>query len=111
VPRTVLCIGSGARYRVMLSRISERLESVHLVVTDTAREGRLLAVALAPSLILLDAQLPVGDAHDLVVYLGRASLTAAMPLAVLRGSEDESVDLLLRATEPAGVPALPITRP
>jgi DNA-binding response OmpR family regulator len=71
----------------MLMRICRRLEHVHLVVTDKVGEGRLLAVSLSPSLILLDAQLPACDAHDLLVYLGRASLTAATPLAVLLGSE------------------------
>jgi DNA-binding response OmpR family regulator len=84
----VLCIGGDARCREMLMRICRRLEHVHLVVTDKVGEGRLLAVSLAPSLILLDAQLPACDAHDLLVYLGRASITAATPLAVLLGSEE-----------------------
>jgi DNA-binding response OmpR family regulator len=106
----VLCIGGDAGYRVMLSRIAQRLESVRLVVTDSTREGRLLAVALSPSLILFDAQLPAGDAHDLLIYLGRASLTATMPLAVLRGSEDEHMDSLLATTDPVNGTSFPLMR-
>jgi CheY-like chemotaxis protein len=85
---TVLCIGGDARCREMLLRICRRLEHVHLVVTDRIGEGRLLAVSLTPSLILLDAQLPACEARELLAYLGRASLTAATPLAVLLGSEE-----------------------
>lgn len=85
---TVLCIGGNARSREMLSRICRRLEHLDLVVTDSVGEGRLLAISLGPSLILLDVQLPARDVHDLLVYLGHASLTAAVPLAVLSGSEE-----------------------
>jgi CheY-like chemotaxis protein len=71
----------------MLLRICRRLEYLQLVVTDTVGEGCLLAVSLSPSLILLDAQLAACDAHDLLTYLGRSSITAGLPLAVLSGSE------------------------
>lgn len=72
----------------MILRISRRLEHVRLMVTDTVGEGCLWAVSLAPRLILLDAQLPARDAHDLLVYLERSSRTASLPLAVLSGSEE-----------------------
>jgi hypothetical protein len=90
----------------MLSRIIRRLEHVRLVVADTVREGRLLAVSLTPELILFDAQLSVEDARELLGYLGRASFTAAMPLAVLPGDEDEQIEWLLR-TPDGSEPAIP----
>jgi hypothetical protein len=96
---TVLFISGDAKSRRMLSRIAQHLENMHLVMTDSVREGRLLAVSLRPRLILLDAQLSAVDANELLVYLGRSSFTSTMPLAVLPGSEDERMDLFLRTPD------------
>jgi len=87
--RTILYIGADPDCRVVLSRIVRRFAHVHLVVTQTGREGRLLAVSLTPSVIVLDAQLPACGAHDLLSYLARSALTAAIPLAIVSGDEDE----------------------
>jgi len=73
----------------VLTRIVRRLDHVHLVATHTGREGRLLAVSLTPSVIVLDAQLPACGAHDLLSYLARSAFTAAIPLAIVSRNEDE----------------------
>ena len=46
--RTILYIGADPDCRVVLSRIVRRLDHVHLVVTQTGRHGRLLAVSCTP---------------------------------------------------------------
>ncbi len=85
--RTVLYIGGDPACRIVIARIVRRLDNVHLVVTDTGREGRLLAFSLTPSLILLDAHLSDCDARDLLVYLARVAVPATMPVAILSGTE------------------------
>lgn len=96
---TVLFIGGDAKCSITLARITRLLESVDLVVAEDVREARLLAVSLAPSLILLDTQIRASDAHELLAYLGRAAMTARMPLAVSSGSEHEPMDWLLRSID------------
>jgi len=71
------------------SRVVQRFDRVDLVIADNGRKGRLLVVSLTPSLIFLDAQLSNNEADDFVLYLGRSSLTAAIPLAVLSNNEIE----------------------
>ena len=87
--RTILYIGVDPDCRIVLTRIVRRFAHVHLVATQTGREGRLLAVSLTPSVIVLDAQLPACGAHDLLSYLARSAFTAAIPLAIVSGNEDE----------------------
>jgi len=53
-----------------------------------------LAVSLTPNLIVLDAQLPAYDAHDLVVYLGRSAFTGTIPLAVVSGNEGDRMSFV-----------------
>jgi DNA-binding response OmpR family regulator len=71
----------------MLSRIARRLENTQLEVASNGREGRLMAIARTPSLIVLDSHLADCDARDLIVHLGRASLRATVPLAVVSADE------------------------
>jgi len=85
--RTILYIGVDPDCLVVLGHIVRRMGGVHLIVARTGREGRLLAVSRAPSLILLDAQLAACDAQDFVLYLGRSIFTATIPLAVVSGRE------------------------
>jgi DNA-binding response OmpR family regulator len=87
--RTILYVGSDHEPRIVLSRITRRLESVRLRVTDSGREGLLLATSLAPSLIVLDTQLRDCAVHDLLVYLVHPAHTIAPPLAVLSGNASE----------------------
>jgi DNA-binding response OmpR family regulator len=85
--RTVLYIGGDPECRIVLSRIVRQVDDLHLTVSDTGREGRLRAVSLAPSLILLDDVLSDCDAHDLMIYLARTTLRATVPIAVISGGE------------------------
>ena len=89
--RTVLYIGSDPDCRVTLARMVRRLDRVQLVVAQTGREGRVITGLLTPSLILLDTQLSDCDAHDLMVFLGRAARRAVIPLAVLSGDETDRI--------------------
>jgi DNA-binding response OmpR family regulator len=82
-----LYIGGDAGCRIVLSRIVRQFDDLHLTVSETGREGRLRAVSLAPSLILLDDALADCDAHDLMIYLARTTLRATVPVAVISGSE------------------------
>jgi len=92
--RTILYIGADPDCRVVLSRIVRRLDRVHLVATQTGREGRLLAVSCTPNLIVLDAQLPACGAHNLLSYLARSAFTAAIPLVIVSGNEDERTEFI-----------------
>jgi DNA-binding response OmpR family regulator len=85
--RTILYIGEDAECRIILSGIVRQFDDLHLTVSDTGREGRLRAVSLAPSLILLDEALSDCDAHDLMIDLARTTLRATVPVAVISGSE------------------------
>ena len=60
-----------------------------------------MAVSHSPSVILLDSQLSVSEAHDFVAYLGRGTFTANMSLAVSSGGELETLDGLLSSIGPA----------
>ena len=92
--RTILYIGVDPDCRIVLTRIVRRMAGVHLAVTCTGREGRLLAVSLTPGLILLDTHLPACDAHELLVYLGRSAFTSTIPLAVVSGDEGDRLRFL-----------------
>jgi hypothetical protein len=76
-----------------------------LLVAESVREARLLAVSHAPDLILLDSQMNASDAKYLVAYLGRGTFTANTPLAVSSGGEHENLDWLLRSIDPAAAPS------
>ena len=85
--RTILYVGAEPECRTVFSRVVRRFDRVDLVVAENGREGRLLVFALTPRLIVFDAQLPNSDADDFVLYLGRSSLTAVIPLAVVSSNE------------------------
>jgi DNA-binding response OmpR family regulator len=85
--RTILYIGGDTECRILLSRIVKQFDDLHLTVSETGREGRLRAVSLAPNLILLDDELSDCDPHDLMIYLGRTTLRATVPVAVISGGE------------------------
>jgi len=69
------------------------LGNIHLV-THTGREGRLWAASLMPNLILLDVQMSSCDAFEILVDLGRAPTTGAIPVGVLSGDQEERIRFL-----------------
>jgi DNA-binding response OmpR family regulator len=87
--RAILYIGGDQECQIVLSRIVRRMDYTQLVVAGSGREGRLSAFARAPSLIVLDSQLPDCAAQDLMVYFGRAALRATVPIAVVSGDDEE----------------------
>jgi DNA-binding response OmpR family regulator len=65
------------------------MDNAKLVVADSGREGRLSAFARTPNLILVDSEVPGGDAHSLLVAFGRAALGVTVPVAVLSPDDGE----------------------
>ncbi len=97
VPITILYIDDDESNRSLLRLIIERRPAWTMIEAARAESGLQQAVALQPTLILLDLSLPDLSGFDVVEHLKRDSRTAAIPVIVLSGdTAEDTIDHALQ---------------
>jgi type II secretory ATPase GspE/PulE/Tfp pilus assembly ATPase PilB-like protein/ActR/RegA family two-component response regulator len=94
-PPTVLLVDDDALVRTLARQLLERQGFRVLEESDGASALKTVMTARAVDLIVLDLQMPVLTGRDVLRALRGTARTAGLPVVVLTGERDESVEVAL----------------